>query len=154
MSPTVPLNDAEAVENELKKGDVSSVIIEGIQGVGGIQLPTDDFMRKLRDLCTRYEAVLILDEIQSGYGRSGKFFAHQHSGIRPDLITVAKGIANGFPMGAVLISPMFKPVYGMLGTTFGGNHLACSGAIAVLDIIAEGASGGQCREGRQSICFS
>jgi acetylornithine/N-succinyldiaminopimelate aminotransferase len=131
----VPLNDAEAVENELKKGDVSSVIIEGIQGVGGIQLPTDDFMRKLRDLCTRYEAVLILDEIQSGYGRSGKFFAHQHSGIRPDLITVAKGIANGFPMGAVLISPMFKPVYGMLGTTFGGNHLACSGAIAVLDIM-------------------
>ena len=131
------LNDAEAVEKELKKGDVSSVIIEGIQGVGGIQLPTDDFMRQLRDLCTKYEACLILDEIQSGYGRSGKFFAHQYSGIRPDLITVAKGIANGFPMGGLLISPMFKPAYGMLGTTFGGNHLACAAAIAVLEIMEQ-----------------
>ena len=133
----LPLNDAEAVEKELKKGDVSSVIIEGIQGVGGIQLPTDDFMRQLRDLCTKYEACLILDEIQSGYGRSGKFFAHQYSGIRPDLITVAKGIANGFPMGGLLISPMFKPAYGMLGTTFGGNHLACAAAIAVLEIMEQ-----------------
>lgn len=131
----LPLNDTEAVEKELQKGDVSSVIIEGIQGVGGIQLPTDNFMRELRELCTKYEACLIVDEIQSGYGRSGKFFAHQYSGIKPDLITVAKGIANGFPMGGVLISPMFKPVYGMLGTTFGGNHLACSAAIAVLDIM-------------------
>ncbi len=131
----LPLNDATAVEAELKKGDVSSVIIEGIQGVGGIQLPTDAFMQQLRALCTEYEACLILDEIQSGYGRSGQFFAHQHAGIRPDLITVAKGIANGFPMGGVLISPIFKPVYGMLGTTFGGNHLACAGAIAVLDIM-------------------
>lgn len=131
----LPLNDAQAVEEELKKGDVSSVIIEGIQGVGGIQLPSAPFLQDLRKLCTRYEAVLIVDEIQSGYGRSGKFFAHQYAGIRPDIITVAKGIANGFPMGGVLISPMFKPVYGMLGTTFGGNHLACAAAIAVLEIM-------------------
>lgn len=131
----LPLNDIEAVETELKKGDVSSVIIEGIQGVGGIQLPAPAFLQGLRELCTRYEAVLIVDEIQSGYGRSGKFFAHQYAGIRPDLITVAKGIANGFPMGAVLIGPMFRPVYGMLGTTFGGNHLACAAANAVLDIM-------------------
>ena len=133
----LPLNDAAAVETELKKGDVSSVIIEGIQGVGGILMPTDAFMQQLRALCTKYEACLILDEIQSGYGRSGQFFAHQHAGIRPDLITVAKGIANGFPMGGLLISPMFKPVYGMLGTTFGGNHLACAAAIAVLDIMQQ-----------------
>lgn len=133
----LPLNDAAAVEAELKKGDVSSVIIEGIQGIGGIQMPTDAFMQQLRALCTKYEACLILDEIQSGYGRSGLFFAHQHAGIRPDLITVAKGIANGFPMGGLLISPMFKPVYGMLGTTFGGNHLACAAAIAVLDIMQQ-----------------
>ncbi len=133
----LPLNDAAAVEAELKKGDVSSVIIEGIQGIGGIQMPTDAFMQQLRALCTEYGACLILDEIQSGYGRSGQFFAHQHAGIRPDLITVAKGIANGFPMGGLLISPMFKPVYGMLGTTFGGNHLACAAAIAVLDIMQQ-----------------
>ncbi len=133
----LPLNDTEAVEAELRKGDVSSVIIEGIQGVGGIQQPTDDFLRQLRNLCTKYDACLILDEIQSGYGRSGKFFAHQYAGIKPDLITVAKGIANGFPMGGVLISPVFKPVYGMLGTTFGGNHLACAAAIAVLDIMRQ-----------------
>lgn len=131
----LPLNDSFAVEAELKKGDVSSVIIEGIQGVGGIQVPTNEFLQDLRSLCTKYQAVLILDEIQSGYGRSGKFFAHQYAGIRPDMITVAKGIANGFPMGAVLISPIFKPFYGMLGTTFGGNHLACAAAIAVLDIM-------------------
>lgn len=131
----LPLNDKAAVEAELKKGDVSSVIIEGIQGVGGIQVPTNDFLQELRSLCTKYQVVLIIDEIQSGYGRSGKFFAHQYAGIRPDMITVAKGIANGFPMGAVLISPIFKPIYGMLGTTFGGNHLACAAAIAVLDIM-------------------
>lgn len=133
----LPLNDKAAVEAELKKGDVSSVIIEGIQGVGGIQLPTDLFMQDLRALCTQYKACLIVDEIQSGYGRSGKFFAHQYAGIKPDIITVAKGIANGFPMGAILISPIFKPVYGMLGTTFGGNHLACRAAIAVLEIMEE-----------------
>lgn len=131
----VQMNDADAVETELKKGDVSSVIIEGIQGVGGIQMPDDRFLQDLRELCTKYEVVLIFDEIQSGYGRSGRFFAHQHAGIRPDIITVAKGIANGFPMSGMLISPMFTPVYGMLGTTFGGNHLACAAAISVLDIM-------------------
>ena len=131
----VQMNDANAVEAELKKGDVSSVIIEAIQGVGGIQMPDDKFLQDLRDLCTKYEVVLIFDEIQSGYGRSGKFFAHQYIGIRPDIITIAKGIANGFPMSGMLISPMFTPVYGMLGTTFGGNHLACAAAIAVLDIM-------------------
>ncbi|MDR1723052.1 MAG: aminotransferase class III-fold pyridoxal phosphate-dependent enzyme [Tannerella sp.] len=133
----VMLNDIQAVETELRKGDVSSVIIEGIQGIGGIQLPDDEFIRKLRELCVKYEVVLIFDEIQSGYGRSGKFFAHQYSGIRPDIITVAKGIANGFPMSGMLISPMFTPIYGMLGTTFGGNHLACAAAIAVIDIITK-----------------
>ena len=131
----VPLNDIKAVEAELQKGDVSSVIIEGIQGVGGIQQPSDLFMQELRALCTEYNVVLILDEIQSGYGRTGKFFAHQYAGIKPDMITVAKGIGNGFPLAGVLISPEFKPVYGMLGTTFGGNHLACAAAIAVLDIM-------------------
>ncbi len=131
----LPLNDTEAMKAELRKGDVCAVIIEGIQGVGGIQLPTDDFMQALREECTAAGTVLILDEIQSGYGRSGKFFAHQYAGIRPDMITVAKGIGNGFPMGAVLISPEFKPVYGQLGTTFGGNHLACAAALAVLDVI-------------------
>ena len=127
-------NDIATVETELQKGDVSSVIIEGIQGVAGILMPDDQFVRDLRALCTKYEVVLIMDEIQSGYGRSGRFFAHQYAGIRPDIITVAKGIANGFPMSGMLINPMFTPVYGMLGTTFGGNHLACVAAISVLDI--------------------
>ena len=126
----LPLNDIDAMCDELAKGDVAAVIIEGIQGVGGIRIPEADFLRVLREECNRYGTVLILDEIQSGYGRSGRFFAHQYSGIRPDIITCAKGIATGFPMGAVLISPMF-------GTTFGGNHLACATAIAVLDIIEE-----------------
>lgn len=130
----LPMNDAARLEAELKKGDVSSVIIEGLQGVGGIIMPDPSFMHALRALCTLYKAVLIVDEIQSGYGRTGKFFAHQHAGIRPDLITVAKGIANGFPMGGVLISPEFRPVHGMLGTTFGGNHLACAAAVAVLEV--------------------
>ncbi len=133
----LPLNDIDAMCDELAKGDVAAVIIEGIQGVGGIRIPEADFLRVLREEWDRYGTVLILDEIQSGYGRSGRFFAHQYSGIRPDIITCAKGIATGFPMGAVLISPMFKPSYGMLGTTFGGNHLACATAIAVLDIIEE-----------------
>lgn len=133
----VTLGDIEAVEREIAKGDVAAVIVEGIQGVGGIRIPSDDFLRRLRDLTKREGVVLIADEIQSGYGRSGKFFAHQYAGIRPDMITVAKGIANGFPMGGVLISPEFKPVYGQLGTTFGGNHLACAAAIAVLDIFEE-----------------
>jgi len=131
----LPLNDIEAVKAELSKGDVCAVIIEGIQGVGGIKLPTDDFLKELREVCTATKTVLILDEIQSGYGRSGKFFAHQYAGIKADIITVAKGIGNGFPMAGVLISPMFKAVYGMLGTTFGGNHLACAAALAVMDTI-------------------
>lgn len=130
----VPLGDIEAVRRELAGGDVAAVIIEGIQGVGGVQIPSANFLQQLRTACDEHSTVLVLDEIQSGYGRSGRFFAHQHSGIRPDIITIAKGIANGFPMGGLLISPMFKPSYGMLGTTFGGNHLACAAAIAVLEI--------------------
>ena len=132
---SVGLNDIEAVEKELAKGIYAGVIIEGIQGVAGIFEPTDDFMQNLRKLCDRYGTVLILDEIQSGYGRTGRFFAHQYSGIKADIITTAKGMANGFPIGGVLISPAIKPEFGMLGTTFGGNHLACAAAIAVLDII-------------------
>ena len=133
----LPLNDIEAMQTELAKGDVCAVIIEGIQGVGGIKIPSTAFLQALRESCTQYGTILILDEIQSGYGRTGKFFAHQHSGIRPDIITVAKGIGNGFPMAGVLISPMFKAVYGQLGTTFGGNHLACSAALAVLDVFEQ-----------------
>ena len=131
----LPLNDIDAMNAELEKGDVCAVIIEGIQGVGGIQLPTAEFMQALRKKCNETNTVLILDEIQSGYGRSGRFFAHQYCNIRPDMITMAKGIANGFPMGGVLISPKFTPVYGQLGTTFGGNHLACAAAIAVLEVM-------------------
>ena len=131
----LPLNDIEAAKAELAKGDVCAVIIEGIQGVGGIQVPEVKFLKELSKACEEVDAALVLDEIQSGYGRSGKFFAHQHAGIRPDIITVAKGIGNGFPMAGVLISPKFKPVYGQLGTTFGGNHLACAAAIAVLDVM-------------------
>ena len=122
---------------ELEKGDVCAVVIECIQGVGGIRLVTPEFMQGLRELCDQYDTVLICDEIQCGYGRSGKFFAHQYTGIKPDVITSAKGIANGYPFGAVLISPKFTATYGMLGTTFGGNHLGCAAAIAVLDIIKE-----------------
>lgn len=131
----IPWGDAAAADAELKKGDVCAVIVEGIQGVGGIQVPTNEFFNSLRKSCTENGAVLILDEIQSGYGRSGKFFAHQYNGIKPDMITVAKGIANGLPCAGLLISPDFVPVYGQLGTTFGGNHLACAAALAVLDII-------------------
>lgn len=133
----LPFNELEPVAAELAKGDVAAVIVEGIQGVGGVRIASDDFLRGLRELTRAHGAVLILDEIQSGYGRSGRFFAHQYSGIRPDIITVAKGIANGFPMGGVLISPEFVPQYGQLGTTFGGNHLACAAAIAVLDIFEQ-----------------
>lgn len=133
----LPLNDLAEWEAELAKGDVCACIIECIQGVGGIRLATPEFAQGLAEACKRHGTVLICDEIQCGYGRSGRFFAHQWLGIRPDLITVAKGIGNGFPMGAVLISPEFKPVYGQLGTTFGGNHLACTAALAVLDVMEE-----------------
>jgi acetylornithine aminotransferase len=133
----LPLNDISAWEAELAKGDVCACILECIQGVGGIRMATAEFASQLLEACHRYGTVLICDEIQCGYGRSGRFFAHQWLGIRPDLITVAKGIANGFPMSALLISPDFTPVYGQLGTTFGGNHLACAAALAVLDIIEQ-----------------
>ena len=133
----LPMNDLTAWEAELAKGDVCAVILECIQGVGGIKLATKEFAQGLATACKKYGTILICDEIQCGYGRSGKFFAHQWLDIRPDIITVAKGIANGFPMGAVLIGPDFKPVYGQLGTTFGGNHLACAAALAVLDVFEE-----------------
>ena len=133
----LPMNDLAAWEAELAKGDVCAVILECIQGVGGIKLATAEFAQGLAAACKKYGTILICDEIQCGYGRSGKFFAHQWLGIRPDIITVAKGIANGFPMGGVLISPEFKPVYGQLGTTFGGNHLACAAALAVLDVFEQ-----------------
>ena len=133
----LPMNDLPAWEAELAKGDVCAVILECIQGVGGIKLATKEFAQGLATACKKYGTILICDEIQCGYGRSGKFFAHQWLDIRPDIITVAKGIANGFPMGGVLISPEFKPVYGQLGTTFGGNHLACAAALAVLDVFEE-----------------
>lgn len=133
----LPINDIEAWEKELAKGDVCACIIECIQGVGGVNMVTAEFAQALHKACKKYGTVLICDEIQCGYGRSGKFFAHQWLGIRPDIITCAKGIGNGFPMGAVLISSDFKPVYGQLGTTFGGNHLACTAALAVLDVFEQ-----------------
>jgi len=131
----LPLNDIELVKKELNKNDVAAVIIEGIQGVGGLDEGTTAFFQQLQSICNKKEVPLILDEIQSGYGRSGKFFAFQHHNIQPDIITIAKGMANGFPIGGVLISDKYKATYGMLGTTFGGNHLACAAAISVLDIM-------------------
>lgn len=131
----VPLNDIDAVTNEIKKGDVAALLIEGIQGVAGIYVPDSLFLQQLATVCRAHGVVLILDEIQSGYGRTGQFFAHQQSGIKPDLITTAKGMGNGFPIGGILISPLFEAKKGMLGTTFGGNHLACVAAIAVLDVM-------------------
>ncbi len=133
----VPLNDIEATRKALSTGEYAAVIIEGIQGVSGIHEPTAEFIRFLNKVCKMTGTLLIIDEIQSGYGRSGKFFAHQYAGIKADIITCAKGIANGFPMGAVLISPAIEAKKGMLGTTFGGNHLACAAAIAVLDVMEE-----------------
>jgi len=127
--------DLAAVETALQGGDVCAVIIEPIQGVGGIIMPSDEFLQGLAALCKQYGVVLIADEVQSGYGRSGKFFAHQHAGIRPDIISVAKGMGNGFPIGGILIAPELKASYGLLGTTFGGNHLACAAALAVLEVI-------------------
>lgn len=129
------LNDHDALKRELEQGDVCAVIIEGIQGIGGIHIPDPSFLQTARRLCDKYNTILILDEIQSGYGRSGKFFAHQYAAVTPDLITLAKGMGNGFPVGGVLIHPRFAAKHGMLGTTFGGNHLACAAAIAVLETI-------------------
>ncbi|MFZ4725570.1 MAG: aspartate aminotransferase family protein [Paludibacter sp.] len=129
------LNDIDAVRKSLQNNDVCAVIIEGIQGIGGIRVPNAEFLVVLSAECKATGTILILDEIQSGYGRSGKFFSHQYANIRPDLITVAKGMGNGFPIGGLLISPLFKASHGLLGTTFGGSHLACTAAIAVLDII-------------------
>lgn len=131
----VDLNDIDAVERELSTGDYCAVIIEGIQGVAGIRVPDDDFMIQLQMIAIKYDVVFIVDEVQSGYGRTGRFFAHQHAAIQADIVTMAKGMGNGFPIGGVLISPKFKAVKGMLGTTFGGNHLACAAAIAVLDVM-------------------
>ena len=133
----LPLNDLQAWLTELQKDDVAAVILECIQGVGGIRMATTEFAQGLAEACRQHGTILICDEIQCGYGRTGRFFAHQWLGIRPDLITCAKGIANGLPMGAVLIAPDFKATYGQLGTTFGGNHLACAAALAVLDVIEE-----------------
>ena len=133
----LPLNDLNAWVAEVEKGDVCACIIECIQGVGGIRMVDRNFLYGLHKVCEEHNTVLICDEIQCGYGRSGRFFAHQHLGVKPDIITVAKGIGNGFPMGGVLISPKFSPVYGQLGTTFGGNHLACAAALAVLDVMEE-----------------
>jgi acetylornithine/N-succinyldiaminopimelate aminotransferase len=131
----LPLNDLQATEDELRTGEVAAVIIEGIQGIGGINIPGQQFLEGLSELTEKYHSILILDEIQSGYGRSGRFFAHQYTSAKPDIITVAKGMGNGFPIGGVLIHPGIKPWHGMLGTTFGGNHLACAAGIAVLDVL-------------------
>ena len=131
----IPLNDVVALEAVLSTGEVAAVIVEGIQGIGGCRVPDPAFLQAAGSLCKKYDVVYILDEIQSGYGRSGQFFAHQYAGIKPDVITVAKGMGNGFPVGGVLISPQYKPWHGMLGTTFGGNYLACSASLAVLEIM-------------------
>lgn len=134
----LPFGDLESVEKTLKKGNIAGIIIEGIQGVGGIQVPSPAFLKGLADLAKKYEAKLILDEVQSGFGRTGKFFAFQNvDGINPDLITMAKGMGNGFPIGGLLISPEFQASYGLLGTTFGGNHLACAAGIAVLEVMEQ-----------------
>jgi Ornithine/acetylornithine aminotransferase len=133
----IPWNDIEETKKVLQEREISSVIIEGIQGIGGIRIPDPNFLQELSTLCEETDTVLILDEIQSGYGRSGKFFAHQYAGIKPDIITIAKGMGNGFPISGVLISPKFKAIHGQLGTTFGGNHLACAAALAVVEVMEE-----------------
>ena len=134
----LPFNDLEALENEFKiNPDIAGVIVEGIQGVGGVQIPTTEFLQKIQELCNENNAVFIADEIQSGFGRSGKFFAHQNAGVTPDIISMAKGMGNGFPVAGILISPKFKASYGLLGTTFGGNFLACAATKAVLEVIEE-----------------
>lgn len=131
----IPLNDEIALEKELATGDYAAVIVEGIQGVGGIRVPAESFLKKMRELCDRTGTVMVLDEVQSGYGRTGKFFAHQHAGVKPDVITMAKGMGNGFPIAGLLITPKIAAKKGMLGTTFGGSHLACAAALAVLEVI-------------------
>ncbi|GAP71067.1 acetylornithine/succinyldiaminopimelate/ putrescine aminotransferase [Bacteroidales bacterium 6E] len=133
----LPFNDLAAVRKSMAQGDIAGVLVEGIQGIGGINLPETGFLEGLQELCHANRAMLILDEIQSGYGRSGKFFAFQHHNIMPDIITMAKGMGNGFPIGGVLIHPNIRPWHGMLGTTFGGNHLACAAGIAVLDVMKD-----------------
>ncbi|MDH8702196.1 acetylornithine/N-succinyldiaminopimelate aminotransferase [Dysgonomonadaceae bacterium PH5-43] len=133
----LPLNDIKQAKEIIETKEISSVIIEGIQGIGGIVIPETSFLQELSKVCTDTDTVLILDEIQSGYGRSGKFFAHQYSDIKPDIITIAKGMGNGFPVSGMLISPKFPAIHGQLGTTFGGNHLACAAALAVIDVMEE-----------------
>ncbi|MEL6132990.1 MAG: aminotransferase class III-fold pyridoxal phosphate-dependent enzyme, partial [Bacteroidota bacterium] len=133
----IPFNDRAALDTALVGEDVCAVVVEGIQGVGGIHMLQNPFLQYIQEKCQSTGTLLILDEIQSGYGRSGKFFAHQHAGIEADIITVAKGMGNGFPIGGILIHPKFQPWYGMLGTTFGGNHLACAAGLAVLEVIEE-----------------
>lgn len=128
-------NDIKSLKKELSKGDVCAVIIEGIQGIGGIHIPDNSFLQQAAELCKQYNTVLICDEIQSGFGRTGKFFAHQHAGIEPDIITIAKGVGNGFPVAGTILSPDFEAKYGRLGSTFGGNHLACAAATAVLEVL-------------------
>lgn len=131
----LPFNDSEKLSEAFKNQDIAAVIIEGIQGVGGVQIPTVAFLKNIRQLCDIHQAIFIADEIQSGYGRTGHFFAHQYADVKADLITIAKGMGNGFPIGGVLISPVFEAKHGLLGTTFGGNHLACAAGVAVLEII-------------------
>ena len=133
----LPLNDPETLEKAFAENEISSVIIEGIQGVGGIRLAEPEFLRQIRSLCDRYDAVYIADSVQCGCGRSGKYYSHDWAGVNADIYTMAKGIGNGFPIGAISIAPHIAPKYGMLGTTFGGNHLACAAAIAVADVIAQ-----------------
>ena len=133
----LPFNDAAALQNLEQPEEVCAIIIEGIQGVGGVQIPTPEFLKQIREFCDQHNAVMILDEIQSGYGRSGKFFAHQYADVQADIITMAKGMGNGFPIGGILLHPKFQAKHGMLGTTFGGNYLACAAAIAVLEVIEE-----------------
>ena len=133
----IPFNDVQALEEELQKGDVCAVIFEPIQGVGGLDMPEDDFVLKMEQLCQQYDTALIADEVQSGFSRSGTFFAFQNNNIKPHVITMAKGMGNGFPIGGILVHPDVKPKYGMLGTTFGGNHLACSASLAVLEVLQE-----------------
>ncbi|HBJ76750.1 MAG TPA: aspartate aminotransferase family protein [Porphyromonadaceae bacterium] len=133
----VPLNNIEALEQEVKKGDVCAVMVEGIQGIGGIRLVSAEYFSAIRRVCDEHNSVMIVDEIQSGYGRSGRFFAHQYANVKPDVISMAKGMGNGFPIGGILISPKFEASYGMLGTTFGGNYMACSAALSVLKVMKE-----------------